>query len=125
MVTEAKVESLRSIAGAPDGGIPASRGPLPEPVLDSEHLISGYRVQVFTTSWLDEAEKVRDELRARGIAAYVEYRSPLYRVRIGDCTDLAEARELREQAVLLGYQRATVVSTLVQAPKPPDPVRTP
>jgi cell division septation protein DedD len=107
-----------SLAAAEPGKGPVSRAEaaLLEPVLDSSHLISGYRVQIFTTSWLQEAEKLRDELRQQGIAAYVEYRSPLYRVRIGDCTEIAEARELRDRAVVMGYDRATVVSTLVQRP---------
>lgn len=101
-------------AAAPKVATPAS---LPEPILASDHLISGYRVQIFTSSWLPDAEKLRDKLRGEGIAAYVEYRSPLYRVRIGDCMDLAEARELRDRAVALGYDRATIVSTLIQIMK--------
>src|SRR5512140_2237187 len=88
---------------------------LSEPVLNSANLIMGYRIQIFASASLADAEALRDRLRREGVPAYVEYRSPLYRVRLWDCTDLAEARNLRERAVLMGYERATVVPTLVQA----------
>jgi cell division septation protein DedD len=101
------------VSAIPDSGA----GGLPEPVLSSGHLIAGWRVQIFSSSWLADAEALRDRLRREGLPAYVEYRAPLYRVRIGDCTDLAEARELRDRAIAMGYERASVVQTLIQAPR--------
>lgn len=94
----------------------------PEPSLRAADLISGHRVQVFTSGLLAEAEAVRDAIRNTGLAAYVEYRAPLYRVRIGDCMDIAEARSLLEQAVAMGYERAVIVPTLIRgsaAARPP------
>jgi cell division septation protein DedD len=107
----------------PEASGATQRTTLPEPVLQSDNLIAGYRIQVLASAWLPEAEKLRDRLRAEGVAAYVEYRSPLYRVRIGDCTDLAEARILRDRAVLMGYDRATIVPTLIQAAGKPEGTR--
>lgn len=106
-----------SLAVAPpsDAVVPPAVSRPPEPSLRATDLISGHRVQVFTSGLLAEAETVRDAIRDTGLSAYVEYRAPLYRVRIGDCTDIAEARALRDQAVAMGYERAVIVPTLIRA----------
>jgi hypothetical protein len=118
-----------SLVISPGGSAPGPKAPpagttsLPEPSLRAADLIGGYRVQVFTSGGLPEAESVRNALREAGLPAYVEYHAPLYRVRLGDCTDPAEARELRERAVAMGYDRAVVVPTLIRASgRSPQPV---
>jgi cell division protein FtsN len=120
-VIEAESAAADPAPDSLDGEIPSApvTAPVvarpPEPSLRAADLISGHRVQVFTSGLLAEAETVRDAIRDTGLSAYVEYRAPLYRVRIGDCTDIAEARALREQAVAMGYERAVVVPTLIRA----------
>ena len=60
--------------------------------------VQGYRVQIFLSSNLENAQKIVEE--AHGVfseQAYLEYDAPYYKVRIGDCLTRREADLLREK----------------------------
>ena len=80
--------------------------------------IHGYRVQIFLSSNLENAQKIREEANEIfSEEAYLKYDAPYYKVRIGDCLTRREADLLREKAVRHGYKDAWVVRALVNVPK--------
>lgn len=100
-------------SGGAVGGMSAADSLAPSPGM----LVAGWRIQVFADPRLVEAERVREEARrAVGLPAYVEYRAPLYRVRLGDFLDRGEAEAAQARVVAAGYENAGVVATLVLGP---------
>jgi len=69
-----------------------------------------YRVQFFATKYPDEAsqvaESVADELSEK---TYVDYKTPYYWVRLGECETKEEAEFLLEKIKRLGYKESWVV----------------
>jgi len=82
--------------------------------------IPGYRIQVFFDSGLnssDRARQARDEflLRYPEIPAYVGWKSPNYRVRIGDFKTRLEA-EKTLQLIIIDYPNAWVIKDEINFP---------
>lgn len=76
--------------------------------------VPGFRVQVFQSLSLVEAEShARSAAQALGVPAYVEFRAPYYRVRVGDCRTRAAGDGLLGRVVRSGYPGAGLVEALV------------
>lgn len=66
----------------------------------SEKNLGGYRIQVFTgnASERKKAQRIRAFVETTfGVNAYVDYESPLFKVRVGDFPDKLEAIALRHK----------------------------
>ena len=91
----------------------APSGSAPEPARETQR---GWRVQIAASSDRTDADRVAREARTRlGVAAYVDREATLFKVRVGDFVDRAEAIRLRDRARANGYDGAWVVTTEVVA----------
>jgi hypothetical protein len=82
--------------------------------------ISGYRVQIFMASGndaLDNAEKVKEDfdLNFPGLTAYITFREPYYRVRVGDYRTRLEANQ-QLKAIRKSYQDAWIIQDKISLP---------
>jgi len=82
--------------------------------------IPGYRIQIFFDSGLnssDRAKQARDEFLFRfpEIQAYVSWKTPNYRVRIGDFKTRLEA-EKTLQLIMIDYPNAWVIKDEINFP---------
>ena len=82
--------------------------------------IAGYRIQIFFDSGLnssDRAKQVRDEflLKFPEIPAYVNWKAPNYRVRVGDFRSRLEA-ERTMQLIMIDYPSAWVSKDEINFP---------
>lgn len=82
--------------------------------------IPGYRIQIFFDSGLnssDRAKQSRDEfmLKFPEISAYVSWKAPNYRVRVGDFRSRLEAERTR-QLILFDYPSAWVSKDEINFP---------
>jgi hypothetical protein len=87
------------------------------PVVVENKLIEGFRVQLFATQDIEKATLEKKEAEFSfaedQIPVYIEFDSPMYKVRIGDCTTRDEAEQLRELARRKGYSTSWIVKTKV------------
>ena len=74
--------------------------------------ISGYRVQVFSTDNLEEADSIRTELylETNQKAIYISFEPPFYKVKVGDFLKISEAKDLRFKLNQIGYTEARVIN---------------
>ena len=94
-------------------------------VVESE-FSQGYRIQIFATGSIDEANAMRQTAAQRitNDSLYVVFDPPVYRVRVGDFRTRTEANMHLGTIVGLGFTDAWVVSdriilrTLVRVPIP-------
>jgi hypothetical protein len=82
--------------------------------------IAGYRIQIFFDSGLnssDRAKQLRDEflLKFPEIPAYVNWKAPNYRVRVGDFRSRLEA-ERTLQLIMIDYPSAWVSKDEINFP---------
>jgi hypothetical protein len=82
--------------------------------------ISGYRIQIFMGSGndaLSNAEIVKNdfELNFQGNTAYITFREPYYRVRVGDYRTRLEANQLLK-AIRKSYQDAWIIQDKINLP---------
>jgi hypothetical protein len=82
--------------------------------------IPGYRIQIFFDSGInssDRAKQSRDEFLFLypDIPAYVSWKAPNYRVRVGDYRSRLEA-EYQLQSILIGYPNAWVIKDEINFP---------
>ena len=83
--------------------------------VEERDVASGYRVQIFASSSLEKAEEVAGKARnSFPDRVYVEYSTPLYRVRIGNFASKDDALKFREKVVQAGYEGAWIVEALVE-----------
>lgn len=87
------------------------------PVPEENQQVEGFRVQLFATNFIEKAtleKKEAEYLFAEDqVAVYVEFDSPMYKVRVGDCQTRNEAENLRRLARRKGYPTAFIVKTKV------------
>ena len=78
----------------------------------------GFRVQVFYGSNRTKATEIRTEFlkTSSGIAAYLIYQQPNFKVRLGDFKTRLEAQELLEK-LQLDYPGAFIVKDEVKLPE--------
>jgi hypothetical protein len=82
--------------------------------------IPGYRIQIFFDSGInssDRARQARDEFLALypDVPAYVSWKAPNYRVRVGDFRSRLEAEKVL-QSILIGYPNAWVIKDEINFP---------
>jgi hypothetical protein len=69
-----------------------------------------YRVQFFATQYPDEANRVSEQVKSElSENTYIDYKTPYYWVRVGDCVTKEEAEVLLEKIRNLGYPQSWVV----------------
>lgn len=83
--------------------------------------IPGYRIQIFFDSGLnssDRAKQARDEFQLiyPEVPAYVNWKAPNYRVRIGDFKTRLEAEKTLQQ-ILIDYPNAWVIKDEINFPQ--------
>ena len=84
-------------------------------------VITGYRIQIFMESGneaLNLAEEARDEFAEKftEIPAYLAFRAPYYRVRVGDFRTRLEAEQFLRK-ISLDYPNAWVIEDDINFPK--------
>ncbi|TPW09806.1 MAG: hypothetical protein FD129_2082 [bacterium] len=90
--------------------------PAAEPIVPAVLMVEGFRVQLFQSSLLRDAEQFRDAAAARlDRPVYVEYQAPVYQVRVGDFATRDDAEGWRGGLSALGFERTEVVPTLVRS----------
>jgi hypothetical protein len=74
--------------------------------------INGYRVQVYSTDNLEEADSIRTELymKTNQKAVYITFEPPFYKVKVGDFLKISEAKDLKFKLNQIGYTEARVVN---------------
>lgn len=82
--------------------------------------ISGYRIQVFMglgNDALDNAGKIKQEFEINfpDVKAYITFREPYYRVRVGDYRNRLEANQLLE-AIRKIYPDAWIIQENITLP---------
>jgi hypothetical protein len=80
-------------------------------VIMQEEAVQGFRIQVFSSSGVDEANLVKSLVQEKFIrdSVYVEYDAPVYKVRVGDFFNRYEASGRLPEFVEKGYRDAWVV----------------
>lgn len=74
----------------------------------------GFRVQIYAFSSRPGADAAAEKARLRfPERVYVDYITPYYKVRVGDCVTRAEAEMLKARARQFGYTDAFIVETMV------------
>jgi SPOR domain len=73
---------------------------------------NGYRVQVFSTDNLQEADSIRTELylKTNQKAVYITFEPPFYKVKVGDFLKNSEAKDLSFKLNQIGYTEARVIN---------------
>jgi len=86
-------------------------------------MISGYRVQVFSTTNIDTAKtrKAAAELQVPGIWFYLDYDPPTYKIRAGNFQNRYEAERFARTLAHQGYPDAWAVPQRVFKNPPPPP----
>ncbi len=76
-----------------------------------EEEIQGFRIQVFSSSGVDEANLVKNLVHEKFLndTVYVEYDAPVYKVRVGDFVSRYEANQKLPEFVEKGYKDAWIV----------------
>jgi hypothetical protein len=85
--------------------------------------IPGYRIQIFFDSGLNSSDRARIarlefEARHPDIPAYITWKAPNYRVRVGDFRSRLEAEKVLKQ-VMTDYPNAWVIKDEINFPKQP------
>lgn len=83
--------------------------------------ISGFRVQIFLTEDIDEANRVRDSIMNSLTEewAYIIYDAPYYKVRVGNYTDRTAANHMTRRLTDLGFPESWVVPDKILKHPPP------
>ncbi len=80
-------------------------------------LINGFRVQLLATKDIETATLAKKEAEftfaGDSVGIYIEFDSPYYKLRIGDCRTREAAEQLRDLARSKGYPQAWIVRTRV------------
>lgn len=76
---------------------------------------NGFRVQVFTSDNLEQADSVKSELMQRITSKniYVIFDPPFYKVEVGDFTVMDDAKDLNFKLTQMGYTDSRVISSTV------------
>jgi hypothetical protein len=82
-------------------------------------LLDGYRIQIFATKDIEVATRQKKEAEYYfanlGVGVYIDFDSPLYKVRIGDCKNREEAEALLGKVKEAGYNTAFIVKSRVNS----------
>ena len=74
--------------------------------------VMGYRVQVFSTDNLEDADSLRSKLymQTNQKAVYITFEPPFYKVKVGDFLKISEAKDLSFKLNQIGYTEARVIN---------------
>ncbi len=77
--------------------------------------VPGFRVQVYSTDNLDDANNKRSEVyfKTNQKNVYVIFDPPFYKVEVGDFTHISDAKDLSFKLKQLGYSDSRVVNETV------------
>jgi hypothetical protein len=80
-------------------------------VVMQEEAVQGFRIQVFSSSGVDEANLVRSLVQEKFSkdSVYVEYDAPVYKIRVGDFINRYEANQRLPEFIEKGYRDAWIV----------------
>lgn len=80
-------------------------------MITKEQVIQGFRIQIFSSSGVDEATLIKDIAVGKFIndSVYVVYDAPVYKVRVGDFVNRYEANQRLPEFIEKGYRDAWVV----------------
>ena len=69
---------------------------------EPNRVVGGFRVQIFATQNIENATLQKKEAEfvfvSDSVSIYIEFDSPMYKIRVGDCLNRADAENLRETA---------------------------
>ena len=93
-----------------------------KPVVIEEKIIpkemNGFRVQILATKNIETASLFEQEATERFGSlehkTYLIFEAPLYKIRVGDCKERAEAEDLRDLAKQYNYREAFIVKCKIQ-----------
>jgi hypothetical protein len=76
-----------------------------------EEVMQGFRIQVFSSSGVDEATLKKNVVMEKfiGDSVYVVYDAPVYKVRVGDFVNRYEANQRLPEFMEKGYRDAWIV----------------
>ncbi len=90
-------------------------GPNRSEVEESFFSFTVYRVQFFATKYPDQAAQVAESVAEQlSQKTYIEYKTPYYWVRVGDCETREEADYLQRRLNKLGYEESWVVEVEIK-----------
>jgi hypothetical protein len=80
-------------------------------IIVKEEVVQGFRIQVFSSSGVDEAAMMKEVVVEKffGDSVYVVYDAPVYKVRVGDFVNRFEASQRLPEFIEKGYRDAWVV----------------
>jgi hypothetical protein len=76
-----------------------------------EEVVQGFRIQVFSSSGVDEAALMKDVVieKFSSDSVYVVYDAPVYKIRVGDFLNRYEANQRLPEFIEKGYRDAWIV----------------
>jgi len=76
---------------------------------------NGFRVQVYVTDNLEEADSLKSELAERIIQKniYIIFDPPFYKVEVGDFKSVGDAKDLNFKLTQMGYTESRVIASTV------------
>jgi len=130
-VKEASVGDRRSAAvDTPLTGAPGSVNihqdaritALMEDYVKREHVLKGYRVQVFLNADRKQAETIRAQFLQKhpDVPAYLSYQAPNFKVRVGDLLTRLEGEKLRAE-LKAEFPGCYIVPDEIELPRLPEP----
>ncbi|HVN49550.1 MAG TPA: SPOR domain-containing protein [Bacteroidota bacterium] len=97
----------------------ANRTDQPQPPIDiskdsvviHEEVVQGFRIQLFSSSSIDEATATKEEAALKFISdsIYIVFDAPVYKVRVGDFISRYEANQRLPEFIAQGFRDAWVV----------------
>lgn len=88
-----------------------------QPAPTENRQVEGFRIQLFATSDIEKAtlqkKEAEYEFASDSVVVYIEFASPLYKVRAGDCRSRDESLQLLNLAKQKGYPTSFIVKTKV------------
>jgi hypothetical protein len=79
-----------------------------------EEGVQGFRVQLLATKIEDQArEEQRKAIFKFQERVYLDFESPYYKIRVGDCATRKEAETLRDKAGTLGFDNPWIVQSKI------------
>jgi hypothetical protein len=94
-----------------DGKAPTTLRSSEDSSLIKEEIVQGFRIQLFSSSNIDEATAIKNDAAPKFISdsIYVVFDAPVYKVRVGDFINRYEANQRLPEFVAQGYRDAWVV----------------
>lgn len=87
-----------------------------------DHVLKGYRVQVFLSADRKQAETIRAQFLQKrpDVSAYLSYQAPNFKVRVGDLLTRLEGEKLRAE-LKAEFPGCYIVPDEIELPRLPEP----